>query len=130
MTANPGWMLDELTPINDRRLEVRSTARRHRALVRGCDAAVVLGVLGYGADEPGARVPATEFFARARAWQAEHDPDAVRDPDSAASIDWTPDPIAARDYHHCPMGYRKVFSAFTLSTRPPAATDWITWHHR
>lgn len=130
MTTNPGWMVDEYVPIDDRRLEVRSTARRHRALVRGSDAAVVLGVLGYSADEPGARVPATEFLTRARAWQARHDPNAVRDPDSASSIDWAPDPDAEQDYHHCPTGYRKVFSAFTLSARPPAATDWITWHRR
>jgi hypothetical protein len=123
-------MVEEYVPIDDHRLEVRSTARRHGALVRGSDAAVVLGVLGYSPDVPGARVPATEFLNRARAWQARHDPSAVGDPDSASSIDWAPDPDAAQDYHHCPTGYRKVFSAFTLSARPPAATDWITWHHR
>lgn len=130
MSTNPGWMVDEYIPIDDSRLEVRSTARRHRALVRGSDAAVVLGVLGYSAQELGARVPAAEFLTRARAWQARHDPHAVRDPDSATSIDWAPDPIAAQDYHHCPTGYRKVFSAFTLTARPPAASDWITWHRR
>jgi hypothetical protein len=123
-------MVDEYLPIDDRRLEVRSTARGHRSLVRGSDAAVVLGVLGYSPDEPGARVPATEFLSRARAWQARHDPDVVRDPDSASAIDWIPNPRAEQDYHHCPTGYRKVFSAFTLSARPPAATDWITWHQR
>jgi hypothetical protein len=123
-------MVDEYVPIDDRRLEVRSTTRRHRALVRGSDAAVVLGVLGYSADEPGARVPAKEFLTRARAWQARHDPNAVRDPESAESIDWAPDPDAEQDYRHCPEGYRKVFSAFTMAARPPAANDWITWHHR
>jgi|SRR5581483_2286540 len=130
MSTSPGWMVDGYLPIDDRRLEVRSTARRHRALVRDSDAAVVLGVLGYRTDLPGARLPATEFIARARAWQARHDPDAVRDPDSAGPIDWEPDPDAEQDYHHCPEGYRKVVSAFTMTARPPAATDWISWHHR
>lgn len=130
MSSYPVRLVGEHVPRCDGRLEVRSTARRHRALVRGDDAAVVLGVLGYDSEQPGARVPATELLTRARAWQAEHDPNAVRDPGSAGGIDWTADPEAVREYRHHPVDYRKAFLAFTLTGRPAQPGDWITWHPR
>jgi hypothetical protein len=98
--------------------------------VRGDDAAVVLGVLGYHPEQPGARVPAGEFLTRAPAWQARHDPNAVRDPDSAGAIDWTADPEAAEEYRDLPTDFRRAFLAFTLTARPARSTDWITWHPR
>ena len=74
MTTYPSRLVGEHVPKGVGRYEVRSTTRRHRALVRAGDAAVVLGVLGYRTDEPLCRASATELLARARAWLAHHDP--------------------------------------------------------
>jgi hypothetical protein len=126
----PTRMIGEHIPSCEGRLEVRSSTRRHRALVRRKDAAVVMGVLGYDLDDPAGRVLAAQFLTRARAWQAQHDPSAVRDPESAGAVTWTPDPAAAQTYQRCPAAYRPTFSAFTITARPPGAADWISWRAR
>jgi len=91
---------------------------------------VVLGVLGYGNDEPLCCAPATEFLARARAWLARHDPHGVRDPDSAGPITWIPDPDSAKAYHSGPRSYRSAFSAFTSTATTPRNSDRISWRPR
>jgi hypothetical protein len=126
----PARLVGEHVPKNADRLEVRSTTRRHRALVRGSDAAVVLGVLGYTTAEPASRVDAAEFISRARDWLAHHDPHAVRDPDGASPISWTPDPTSAQAYHRSPTAYRGTFSSFTFTSRAPRTDDWISWRPR
>lgn len=130
MTTYPTRLVGEHVPKGVGRYEVRSTTRRHRALVRTGDATVVLGVLGYRTDEPLGRVPATEFLARARAWLARHDPHGVRDPESAGPITWIPDRDAAEVYQCRPGSYRSVFSAFTAAGRTPRDSDWISWRPR
>jgi hypothetical protein len=130
MSSHAARLVAEDTFRIDTRTEVRCTARRHRAVVSGSEAAVVLGVLGYPGNQPGSRVPATELLARARAWQSVHDPHVVGDPDSADPIDWTPDPDAVDQYLESPSAFRRVFSAFTLTARPPREDDWISWRSR
>jgi hypothetical protein len=130
VSSYPARLVGEHVPKNADRLEVRSTTRRHRALVRGTDAAVVLGVLGYTTAEPSSRVDAAEFISRARAWLAQHDPHAVRDPDAASPISWTPDPTSAQAYHRSPTAYRGTFSSFTFTSRAPGTDDWISWRPR
>jgi hypothetical protein len=130
MSSYPVRHVGEHVPPCAGRLELRSTTRRHRALVRGEEAAVVLGVLGYDPDVPTARVPADELITRARAWQAEHDPAAVPDPGSAGAVDWDADPEAARAYRHQPHDYRTAFLAFTLTGGRARPGDWITWQPR
>jgi hypothetical protein len=86
--------------------------------------------LGYPLDTCAGGVPATEFLARARAWQAFHDPYAVRDPEAAGDICWTPDSAATEAYQRGPAAYRTAFAAFTMVARPPGPTDWISWRIR
>jgi hypothetical protein len=130
MTSYPTRLVGEHVPNHLDRLEVRSTTRRHRALVRTGHASVVLGVLGYSADEPSRRVPAASLIERARAWLARHDPHAVRDPGSAKPVTWAPDPAAAHDYLRDPQSYRSTFTAFTATLRAPRADDWVSWRAR
>jgi hypothetical protein len=131
VTTYPTRLVGEHVPKGVGRYEVRSTTRRHRALVHAGDAAVVLGVLGYGNDEPPCCAPATEFLARARAWLARHDPPlGVRDPDSAGPITWIPDPDSAKAYHSGPRSYRSAFSAFTSTATTPRNSDRISWRPR
>jgi hypothetical protein len=130
VTTYPTRLVGEHVPKGVGRYEVRSTTRRHRALVHAGDAAVVLGVLGYGNDEPLCCAPATEFLARARAWLARHDPHGVRDPDSAGPITWIPDPDSAKAYHSGPRSYRSAFSAFTSTATTPRNSDRISWRPR
>jgi hypothetical protein len=105
VSSYPARLVGEHVPKNVDRLEVRTTTRRHRALVRSTYAAVVFGVLGYTRDEHSSRLHAAEFISRARAWLCHHHPRAVRDPDATSPIDWTPDPTSARAYHRSPTAY-------------------------
>jgi len=130
VSSYPARLVGEHVPRNVDRLEVRSTTRRHRALVRSAYADVVLGVLGYTTDEPSSRVHAAQFISRARAWLSHHDPHAVPDPDATSPIDWTPDPTSARAYHRSPTAYRNTFSSFTHTSRAPHTDDWISWRPR
>ncbi len=131
MSVSPARPSHDLFPTCERRWEVHHTARRHRALVRGEEAAVVLGVLGYPPmTGPAGSMPADDFVARARSWQARHDPNVVRDPAAAAEVDWTPAPDAAETYLSSPADYRRAFSAFCLSSRPVVPEDRISWRVR
>jgi hypothetical protein len=130
VTTYPSRLVGEHVPKGVGRYEVRSTTRRHRALVRAGDAAVVLGVLGYRTDEPLCCASATELLARARAWLAHHDPHGVRDPDSAGPITWIPDRDSAEAYHSRPGSYRRAFAAFTGTARTPRNSDRISWRPR
>jgi hypothetical protein len=130
VSSYPTRLVGEHVPRDVGRLEVRSTTRRHRALVRGTHASVVLGVLGYTTGEPASRVRAAEFLSRALAWLAHHDPHAVRDPEAASPIDWTPDPTSEQAYHRAPTTYRSAFSSFTSTARAPERDDWISWRPR
>jgi hypothetical protein len=130
VTTYPTRFVGDHVPSGVGRYEVRSTTRRHRALVRQDDATVVLGVLGYRTDEPLCRVPAVEFLARARAWLARHDPHTVRDPGSAGPVTWTPHRGCAETYRSRPVFYRSAFSAFTATATTPQESDWVSWHPR
>jgi hypothetical protein len=65
VSSYPARLVGEHVPKNVDRLEVRTTTRRHRALVPSTYAAVDFGVLGYTTDEHSSRLHAAEFISRA-----------------------------------------------------------------